>query len=153
MSRYHPAPLSTPPGTLVALRDWMLAEGANFEGYALDGRGVGEGFSVRHDGAAWLWGNEERGQWREVARFETEAGLAAHAWAEIAADDWAWSHLVVMTDDAERARVVAEECRARGLVVFTDSIPYGGPDDPRHRVFVFGRGIDAVADLVQRDWI
>ena len=150
MSGWRPAPPEAPPQTLAALRDWMVAEGANFTGYALDGRAIAEGFAVRHDGQSWLWGFEERGQWREVARFADEAGLVAHAYGQIAGDIWAFSHLLTMTAERDVARRVELACRERGVAVHRDSIPFGGPQDRRHRVFVFGRGLEKVRDLRPR---
>ncbi|MBY6155642.1 hypothetical protein KUV47_20670 [Vannielia litorea] len=152
MSPYRPAPPDRPPQTLAALRDWMVAEGANFGSYALDGRAIGEGHSVRHDGTEWLWGYEARGAWRELARFGSEAELAAHAYAQIAGDAWAWTHPLIMTPDRDEARRVELACRERGEPVFRDSIPYGGPQDLRHRVFVFGRAIERVQDLKPKVW-
>lgn len=147
MTGHRPAPPDPPPQTLAALRDWMMAEGANFNGYALDGRAIAEGFAVRHDGTDWLWGYEERGAWREEARFGSEAALVAHALARIAGDAWAWSHLLLMTPDRDEARRVELACRERGVAAHRDSIPHGGPQARAHRVFVFGRDIERVRDL------
>ncbi|MBD2770520.1 hypothetical protein IC235_21760 [Hymenobacter sp. BT664] len=36
----------------------------------------------------------------------------------------------------------------RGMEVITDQIPYGGPSDPRYRVFVVGKNIFAARDLL-----
>ncbi|MBS8227035.1 hypothetical protein [Vannielia litorea] len=149
MSGYRPALPDPPPQTLAALRDWMVAEGANFQGYALDGRAIAEGFAVRHDGQAWLWGYEERGHWREEGRFATEAALVAHVVAHVAADQWAWSHPVLITPDRQAARAAEAACLGKGLAVKADSIPFGGPDARHYRVFVFGRDAEQARALAR----
>ena len=155
MSPFCPGLPEQTPDTLARLRDWMLAEGANFGGYALDGRALEEGFAARHDGQDWLWGAVDRGQWREVARFATEAELAGHAYAEILGDKWAFSHLLCMTPDRDVARDIEKALEARGVVHHVDAIPYGRPDDRRWRVFVFGRDADRVKGLapVETSWL
>jgi hypothetical protein len=55
-----------------------------------------------------------------------------------------------MFEAESEAAELARELSRRGLRSETDRIPYGGPNDPRFRVFVFGRDVFGAKDSAGR---
>ena len=138
----------TPPevpgemSTLAGLRRWMARTGANFHSYEV-GRPPADGFWLRKgpDGAVEML-YFERGRNRPERRFETEAEAVAAFATQVAADPWAWTHCVRMTADEAAAAAAMATLETLAIPAVMDRIPYGGPDDPRWRVFVFGTDRD-----------
>ena len=57
-------------------------------------------------------------------------------------------HCVGFFSKEPNASELQNRLEARGLEVETDKIPFGGPDDPRYRVFVVGTAIFAAKELL-----
>ena len=57
-------------------------------------------------------------------------------------------HLVGFFKDEARAQDLRAKLRGHGIATEQDKIPYGGWADPRYRVFVIGKDIFKVRDLL-----
>lgn len=134
------------PRTLPELAAWMEAHCSNGS-YAVGEQTVFEGFGVAAGADGFYWYFTERGNRDILQTFGTEAEAAAYAFQAISADRLAWRHLVAFVRDPARLAAVTEELERRNLRYSTDQIPYGGPDDPRYRVFVSGCDIRLAEDL------
>jgi hypothetical protein len=132
--------------TIQQLDEWMTAHCYN-DSYAIGARNIHEGYGLELSGGLYVWYYTERGVRSPLAYFETEAEAVAHAFKAISADSTANRHLIGLIKEKAREDALLAELERRNIKFFKDVIPYGGLNDPRTRVFVFGCDINAVLDL------
>jgi hypothetical protein len=103
---------------------------------------LGDGFALDRVGDRFEWFYVERGQ-RGAAQkvFASEDEACRFAYETLASDDWAQSHMIGMFASESEATELAQELARAGIRSKTDRIPWGGPADPRFRVFVYGRDV------------
>ena len=69
------------------------------------------------------------------------------AYEKIIQDKTANRHLVGFLSDESLEAELLQELENRNIKYWKDKIPYGGLNDPRYRIFVFGCDIKQVQDL------
>lgn len=138
------------PQTIRELLDWMKANCYNDDSYAIGGKTIYEGFGLEKSGEGYAWYYTERGSRDVQKQFATEAEAVAFAHRSISADTIANRHLVGFVKEQARVEELLAELHARQIRYEMDMIPYGGPNDPRTRVFVFGCDVLRVKDLVEK---
>lgn len=119
-------------------------EGFNSHSYCI-GPGWGrlaDGFALDKVGDSFEWFYVERGQRGEAERaFTSEEEACRFAYEALSGNKWARSHMVGMFRSESEAEDMARALALEGIRSETDRIPYGGPHDPRFRVFVYGRDV------------
>ena len=126
------------------LNERLEEEGFNSQFYCI-GPGwcrLGDGFALDRVGDSFEWFYVERGQRGRAEKvFASEEEACQFVYETLSKDDWARSHMIGMFESAAEAAELAQELSREGIWSKTDRIPYGGPDDPRFRVFVYGRDV------------
>lgn len=103
---------------------------------------LGDGFALDQVGDSFEWFYVERGQRGKAEKvFASEEEACRFAYETLSRDDWARSHMIGMFASEAEAAELARELVREGIRSKTDRIPYGGLDDPRFRVFVYGRDV------------
>jgi len=120
--------------TIKELNQWMEANCYN-DGYAIGDR---------------VWFYTERGTKQTLNVFNTEKEAVRFALHEIKLDKSANRHLVGFLKSKSSESELVRELERRNIKCWTDKIPFGGPNDPRYRVFVFGCDIRLVKDLEEQ---
>jgi hypothetical protein len=138
------------PETIEQLRQWMEAHCYNDHHYALGDRFVHEGYGLRKSGDGYIWYYTERGSQDILKTFEAEKDAVAYAMQIIANDTFASGHLVGLLRNQAEEEALLHELEVRNIGSWKDSIPYGGPDDRRTRVFVRGCDVLKVRDLMEK---
>ena len=126
------------------LNERLEEEGYNSQFYCIGPgwRRLGDGFALDKVGDSFEWFYVERGQRGRAEKvFASEEEACQFAYETLSKDDWARSHMIGMFESAAEAAELAQELSREGIRSKTDRIPYGGPDDPRFRVFVYGRDV------------
>ncbi|KZL09813.1 hypothetical protein [Pseudovibrio sp. Ad26] len=144
---FTPPKPDRPPRNLVDLKAWMEANCCNFNGYSLDGEVILEGFILRRENKQFILFYTERGTEREISRFNTEEEATQHAYEQLKEDVWAWSHCLAFTKSTRKIQNLKTQLSDKNIYFYEDVIPYGGPADPRYRLFVFGNAIERVGYL------
>lgn len=147
---FAPVDPETPLTTINDLYDWMVENFCNFNSYRLDGHPTTDGYYYEKTESGYTWVARDRNIEVDRWTFHTEAELVTHIYELVRADGWAWCHIVGFMDSMDELAELKAELQQRGINFYEDSIPYGGPDDPRYRVFVHGRDAAQVADLRER---
>jgi hypothetical protein len=132
--------------TIQQLDEWMTANCYN-DSYGIGNRHIHEGYGLATSGDTYVWYYTERGKRETLKRFQIEQEAVEFAWKTIAADKTANRHMVGFIKGKELEAELLDELKNRNIVYWKDEIPYGGPNDKRIRVFVFGCDIHKVADL------
>lgn len=135
--------------TIRQLDEWMTTNCYN-DGYAIGNRKIHEGYGLAESDGVYVWYYTERGQQQNLNYFQTEQEAVAFAFAKITADKFANRHMVGFIKDQSREAELLAELKRRNIAFWKDEIPYGGPNDRRVRVFVFGCDIEKVLDLQQK---
>ena len=147
-----PPPPPPPPDpavtTLKRLRTWMARHGYHHRTIAV-GQALVEGHALRHGPYGVEWVYCERGLEQIEQVFQNEAEAAQFGLETLRNSLTAREHLLGFFDAKGPRDALIATLEVRGIAHRHDSIPYGGPDDPRYRVFVWGRDIDRCADLSQ----
>ena len=93
----------------------------------------------------------ERGQRYETIELHEEEAAACQAFIRILdKDDWSRGHCVAWSPSLDEIDRIAKRMEARGVRVKRNDIPnYSGADDPRYRIFVFGRDKLTVDDMIR----
>ncbi len=119
-------------------------EGFNSDFYCI-GPGwqrLGNGFALDKVGDSFEWFYVERGQRGQAERvFASEEEACQFVYEALSKDKWAQSHMVGMFESEAEAATLARALSLQGIRSETDRIPYGGLNDPRFRVFVYGRDV------------
>ena len=103
---------------------------------------LGDGFALDKVGDSFEWFYVERGQKGEVEKvFASEDEACQFAYEALSKDKWAQSHMVGMFESEPEAADLARALSCEGIRSEIDRIPYGGLNDPRFRVFVYGRDV------------
>jgi len=135
--------------TIKELDQWMEANCYN-DGYAIGDRIIHEGCGLEKLGDTFVWFYTERGTKQTLHVFNTEKEAVLFALHEIKLDKSANRHLVGFLKNKSSESELVRELERRNIKCWTDKIPFGGPNDPRYRVFVFGCDIRLVKDLEEQ---
>lgn len=138
------------PATLSELDQWMKDNCYADDSYAIGGRSVFEGYGIGRDANGFHWYYTERGHRETIASFTNESEAAAYAFNQISKDKTAKRHLVGFIKEKSAAQELIAELQKRNIEFEQDEIPYGGINDPRYRIFVFGCAILQVKDLAEK---
>lgn len=140
----------TAPQTIEALRQWFEDHCYSDHNYAIGDRFVHEGHGLRQVGATFVWYYTERGREDILKTFDAEPKAVAYALQAIENDHFASSHLVGIVRNPADEHALLHELAIRNIGFWKDSIPYGGLNDRRTRVFVRGCDIRKVEDLREK---
>ena len=119
----------------------LIEEGCNPNLYAIGARGAAsDAFCLTFNGVQWQVYYTERGN-DDPPLFvsESEAQACDFFFRHIRA--LRHEHCVGFFRSEQNAIALCQRLQGLGLVTRQDRIPYGGPNDPRFRVFVTGRAI------------
>jgi hypothetical protein len=121
----------------------LFEEGCNPSVYAIGSRGAAsDAYCLIHDGSRWQVYYTERGQDSSpIYASASEADACEFFFGHIMA--MRHSHCVGFFKSQQHADALQGKLNAMGVASRVDKIPYGGPDDPRYRVFVTGKAIFA----------
>ncbi|MBO9664818.1 hypothetical protein [Dokdonella sp.] len=128
----------------------LLEEGCRPSMFAIGSRGAAsDAFCLVRDGEEWRVFYTERGQDSPPVHVSRDEAQAC---------DFFFRHLTAMRHDhlvgffrgEGAAEALRDRLREAGVPSWSDRIPYGGPDDPRHRVFVAGKVLFAARVLLGR---
>jgi len=120
------------------------------DGYAIGDRIIHEGYGLERLGETLVWFYTERGTKQTLHVFNTEKEAVQFALHEIKLDKSANRHLVGFFKSKSSESDLVRELERRNIKYWIDKIPFGGPNDPRHRLFVFGCDIKLVKDLEEQ---
>lgn len=128
------------------LENWMY-ENCYGESYAIGSRNIYEGFGLKKENENYIWYFTERGQDNDLKKFTSEKEAVDYAYHQIKSDKYASRHLLAMVKEKREAENIQSALTARKIAFETDTIPYGGLQDMRVRIFVFGCDIKRASDL------
>src|SRR5215212_4474733 len=137
------------------LQQRLEAEGCNPHLYAVGSRGTAsDAFCLTSNGTQWQVFYTERGQ-DQSPIFASSSEEAACEFFFKYITGMRHNHLVGFFRSEAAAQALLERLAQLGLASSHDKIPYGGPADPRYRVFVIGKAIfaarAALGDVPLRD--
>ena len=135
--------------TIEQLDEWMTDNCFN-DSYGIGNRNIHEGYGLDTSGTLYVWYYTERGQRQQLNYFQTEKEAVDFAFKTITADKSANRHMIGFIKDRTKEMELLTELRNRNIKYWKDEIPYGGPNDIRVRIFVFGCDIKRVSDLQQQ---
>jgi len=105
-------------------------------------RRLGDGFASDKVDDTFEWFYVERGQKGQIERvFSSEEEACQFVYEALSKDKWARSHMVGMFETESEAAELTRALSREGIQSETDRIQYGGPNDPRFRVFIYGRDV------------
>ena len=139
------------PETAIDLLKWMEDHCYNFNSYSIDGSFIYEGFGIEKQGNLYSWYFTERGQKENLHYFSTEKEVVHFAFEQIKTDRTAKSHCIAMLKSDTELHRLTSELDKREVNYWIDTIPYGGLNDMRNRIFIIGCDIKKVEDLKQKN--
>jgi hypothetical protein len=129
--------------TIDELRERLEAEGCNPRRYAIGTRGAAtDAHCLTKRGDRWEVYYTERGQDDEPTFSSTDEAEACAFFLRFMLAE-RHDHMVAIFRDEAAAWALRLRLGGLGIASFHDRIPYGGPHDPRFRVFVSGKAIFA----------
>ena len=137
--------------TELELAQWLKDNCYSMNAYGINGNFITEGHGIENNKGLYQWYYTERGEKRVLAHFSTEKEAVQYALKAIKADKHANRHYIGMYKSDKEVEKILAELKQRGIKYWTDSIPYGGLNDYRTRIFVIGCGIKMAADLIQNE--
>ena len=132
--------------TIKQLDEWMATNCYN-DSYGVGNRNIHEGYGLVATGNQFVWYYTERGTKDYLKYFDTEKEAVEYAFEKITSDKTANRHMVGFLNDENTESELLQELQRRNIKYFTDTIPYGGVNDLRYRIFVFGCDINKAQDL------
>lgn len=132
--------------TIKELDEWMTSHCYN-DTYAIANRQIFEGYGLATSGKLYVWYFTERGKRENLKYFHTEKEAVTYAFNIISSDKFANRHLIGFIKEKSKEQELLVELEKRKIEYWKDEIPYGGKNDPRTRVFVFGCDLYQVLDL------
>ena len=137
--------------TELELEQWLKDNCYPLNSYSINGNFIYEGCGLENNGGLYQWYYTERGEKRTLEYFMTEKDAVQFALKEIKADEHANRNYIGMYKSEKEVEQILTELNKRGIKYWTDSIPYGGLNDYRTRIFVIGCGIKKATDLIQNE--
>jgi len=131
------------------LAERLNEEGFNSQFYCIGPgwRRLGDGFALERVGGSFEWFYVERGQRGQAEKvFAAEEEACEFVYEVLSKDKWAQSHMIGMFQSESEAADLVRALSLEGIRSETDRIPYGGSNDPRFRVFVYGRDVFKLKD-------
>ncbi|PEN12673.1 hypothetical protein CRI94_14260 [Longibacter salinarum] len=126
------------------LKRRLAKEHFNPNAYSLDGAPSlsDDRFHLEEDGGVFKIFYVERGKKEQLlGAYEDESDACDAFYDLLRKVDHAKAHMVGFFEDVTRADTAATLLEDHAIDYKRDSIPYGGPNDPRHRLFVFGADV------------
>lgn len=140
-----------PDAPAMDLRDLaqrLLEAGCNPSLYAIGSRGMlSDGFCLDHHDGRWRVYHTERGQ-DAPPQFSSTSEAEACDYFHRLVMSMRHDHCVGFFRAQADASVLAERLSALGIQTWSDCIPFGGMEDPRHRVFVMGKAVFAAREAL-----
>ncbi len=122
--------------------------GCNPRSYSIGSdRGASDAFCLVRHGPQWRVFYTERGQAEPPEYVSKDEDQACRYFLQLILE-LPHNHCVGFFRSQARADQLYAELHAAGLNPTQDRIPYGGPDDPRFRVFVSGPAIFGARELL-----
>lgn len=126
----------------------LAEEGCTPSSYSIGSRGnASDAFCLTHRGGRWQVFYTERGldsaPMFEAENEEDACEFFLHHILSLRHD-----HCVGFFRSAQLAQALRERLLATGIACRSDQIPYGGPEDPRFRVFVRGKAVFRARELL-----
>jgi hypothetical protein len=119
----------------------LSEEGCNPSLYAIGSRGgASDAFCLTHTGTQWQVYYTERGQ-DSAPIFASDSESQACEFFLEHIMSMRHDHCVGFFKSKSSAEALQTKLQALGVSSWNDRIPYGGPNDPRFRVFVTGKAI------------
>ena len=133
---------------MIELEKWMKDHNVNDLFFRLgdDWRTLYDGHALCREENRYLFFYVERGRRSAIEPFALETEGCARALQHLEANKWATSHMIGFFKDETDAMQLKQKLDEQKISYFSDSIPYGGATDLRHRIFVFGADIEKVKD-------
>jgi hypothetical protein len=130
------------------LSDRLAEEGCVPSIYAIGSRGTAsDAFCLAFTGAQWQVFYTERGQDSPpIFASGSESQACAFFFEHIMG--MRHEHCIGIFKTPDRAADLAAQLASHGIATTQDKIPYGGPTDPRYRVFVSGKSIFPTKQLL-----
>lgn len=126
----------------------LAEEGCNPSAYSIGSRGnASDAFCLTHQDGRWRVFYTERGL-DSVPMFEAESETDACEYFLRHILSLRHDHCVGFFRSAQQAQTLCERLLAADIACRSDQIPYGGPEDPRFRVFVRGKAIFRARELL-----
>ena len=119
--------------------------------YSINGNFIYEGYILEKNGRFYQWNYTERGKKSTLEYFTTEKNAVEYALKKIKSDEHANLNFIGMYKESSELEKILSELKNRKIEYWTDSIPYGGLNDYRTRIFVIGCGIKKATDLIQNE--
>lgn len=130
------------------LEERLAEEGCNPSYYAVGARGAAsDAYCLTENEGEWRIFYTERGS-DSPPIFESTSEEEACRYFFDTIMKMRHDHCVGFFRTEQAARDLATTLAVHGVESRLDRIPYGGPNDPRYRVFVTGRAIFTVRDLL-----
>lgn len=126
----------------------LIEEGCNPNNYAVGSRGMAsDAFCLTQETGTWRVYYTERGK-DDDPMFESTSESEACDYFFSYIMSFRHDHCVGFFRSEQRATELSAELERHGVDSFRDKIPYGGWEDPRHRVFVTGKAIFKTRELI-----
>lgn len=130
------------------LEQRLVQEGCNPNSYAIGCTGLAsDAYCLTHDGEEWSVYYTERGQ-HQAPVFKSHIEDDACQFFFRHMMGLRHNHCVGFFRSEARAQSLLNKLMQHGLNAHQDKIPYGGPLDPRYRVFVVGKAIFKAKELL-----
>lgn len=137
------------PSTIKQLDEWMTCNCYN-ESYGIGNRNIHEGYGLDVIDGSYIWYYTERGKKEQIRYFQMEKEAVDFAFKTITQDRSANRHLVGFINNKAVEEELLTELHNRNIGFWKDEIPFGGLQDKRTRIFVFGCDITKVMDLKEQ---
>lgn len=137
--------------TELELEQWLKDNCYPMNSYSINGNFIYEGCGLENNGGLFQWYYTERGKKRTLEHFANEKDAVQYALKKIKGNQHANRNYIGMYKSDNQVEQILTELKNRGIEYWTDSIPYGGLNDYRTRIFVIGCGIKKVTDLIQSE--
>jgi len=133
--------------TLAKLEKWLEENCYNFQFITIGRHKAQEGTVIECEHGSYNWCYSERGRKTIIASFKTEKDLVGYAYKALLSDQWARSHLLVLTFDKEKVGETGKLLEDMGIEFLRNDIPNYRDGRRAYRIFVFGCDIKKVEHL------
>jgi len=141
------------PSTLNELREYLKSHCYQPSGYHVGSgwRGCADTHCIEKTDSGFVIFYVERGQRYETIEAHEDEATACRAFLNtLDQDRWSKAHCVAWSTSIDEINRITRIMEARGIQPKRNDIPaYAGPNDPRYRLFVFGRDKLAVDAMIR----
>ena len=132
--------------TTTELTQYFEEEGYNPANYSINTRGS-DVFCLMNDGQQWSVFYTERGRDESPVFTSSNESEACQFYVSLV-QKMRQDHCVGFFKSKQAADDLQEFLKQQCIEIIVNKIPYGGPNDPRYRVFVVGKDIFAARRLL-----